>query len=275
MRDYMFNADPVTERQRLGRQAQLYAEAIRERALRLGGAGVRQILDIGCGSGEVAIALRELFPEARVVGIDRDQQALAVARRSAEERCASPIELIAGDAEAELPKGPFDLVLASMVLSHTRRPERVLVNACAALRSSGYFWSRDPEPVKRDENLIYSQRLLHAFLDASEAVSASLCIAPQIPRLLVEAGFTGVESDREAYPLGGPTIGGQDLALNIIHAAYHARSLIASVHGTSEEAIEEMYREAIRAVQCAGDEPLGTQHIVNHVARKAAHQARQ
>jgi len=269
LRDDMFNADPVTERHRLSQQARIYMEPIRERARRFAGERVLRILDIGCGSGELAIVLREVFPEAQVVGVDRDQLALAMARRAAEDRGITGIEYIAADAETNLPEGPFDLVLASMVLYHTRRPERLLGNAHAALAPGGRFWSRDPLPVARDENLLYAQRLLHVFLDAVEAVSANLHIAPRIPALLVDAGFSAVELEREAYPLGGPTSGGQELARNIIEAAYQARPLIIGVSGLADEALQEMYREAVRVLTCHGDKVLGTQHIVNHVARKA------
>jgi SAM-dependent methyltransferase len=267
-RDDMFNAEPVTERHRLSRQARIYLEPIRERAGRLADERVLRILDIGCGSGELTIMLREVFPEARVVGVDRDQLALAIARRILEERGITGVEYIAADVETELPEGPFDLVFASMVLYHTRRPERLLGNVHAALAPGGRFWSRDPLPVARDENLLYAQRLLHAFLNAAEAVSANLHIAPRIPALLTDAGFLSVVLEREVYPLGGPTSGGQELARNIIEAAYQARPLIAGVSGLSDEAIQEMYREAVRVLACQGDKELGTQHIVNHVARK-------
>jgi SAM-dependent methyltransferase len=268
IRDDMFNADPVTERHRLSRQARVYMEPIRERARRLAGERIVRILDIGCGSGELSMVLREVFPEAQVVAVDRDQMALAMAQRITEDRGVTGIEYIAADAETELPEGPFDLVLASMVLYHTRRPERLLGNAYAALAPGGRFWSRDPLPVARDENVIYAQRLLHVFLAAAEAVSANLQIAPRIPALLADAGFLSVELEREAYPLGGPTIEGQELARNIIEAAYQARALIAGVAGLTDEVIQEMYWEAVRALTREGDKVVGTQHVVNHVARK-------
>lgn len=268
-RETMLSADPVTERHRLSRQARIYAGAIRERAPEIGGDRVRRVLDIGCGSGEISMVLREAFPEASIVGVDRDQQALAVAQRLVEERGYSGIEYRACDAEVELPEGPFDLVLASMVLVLSRRPDRLIANTFAVIAPGGRFWARDPLPVTRDENLIYRQRLLHAFLMAAEAVNSNLCIAPKIPAMLTSAGFTSVVADREEYPLGGPTLGGQDLALNIIDAAYQARPLIANITGAADDAIEEMYREAVRAVQHEGDKVFGSHTIINHVAQKA------
>src|SRR5690242_3481688 len=98
-RDDMFNADPVTERHRLSRQARIYMDAIRARAPRVATGEVQRILDVGCGSGELCILLREVFPQASVIGVDRDQLALSVARRIADERGVTGIEYIAGDAE--------------------------------------------------------------------------------------------------------------------------------------------------------------------------------
>lgn len=268
LRDYMFNADPVAQRQRLRRQAEVFAEPIRDRAARVAGEAPRRILDIGCGTGETSVVLRQVFPEAPIVGIDRDQQALGVARRTAEDLSIPCVEYIVGDPETALPDGPFDLAIASMVLLHTRRPARVLCNAHAALSEGGLFWGRNPVASRRDENLIYAQALLHAFLDAEEAVSGHLCTAARLPELLVEAGFTLVESDQEAYPIGGPSTAGKELAFNIVHNAYQARPLISGVVGIADDALQQMYKDALRAVQGAGDDVIGTQHIVNHVARK-------
>jgi ubiquinone/menaquinone biosynthesis C-methylase UbiE len=268
IRDYMFTADPASERQRLSRQARLFAEQILDKARSIAGNEVHQILDLGCGTGEATLVLRRAYPRARIAGIDRDQHALALARRAFEELEAPDMEYVLGDAETELPKGPFDLVFASMFLSHVRRPARVLSKAYAAMADGGCFWSRTLAPPSRDENMIYSQRLLHAYLDAIEAAPTNICIAPRIPAMLAEAGFTNVASDQEPYPIGGPTSSGKDLALGIVYAAYQARPLISGIFGTPDELIHQMYKEALYAVQRAGDNLIGTQYIINHVARK-------
>src|SRR6185436_18933724 len=96
LREYMFNADPVAQRQRIRRQAQVFAEPIRDKATRLVGEAPRRILDLGCGTGETSVILRQIFPEAPIVGIDRDQQALDLARRSAEDLSIPSVEYIVG-----------------------------------------------------------------------------------------------------------------------------------------------------------------------------------
>jgi len=50
----------------------------------------QQILDIGCGTGSLAILLKQRHPEIEVVGLDPDRKALALAGRKAQRAGASP-----------------------------------------------------------------------------------------------------------------------------------------------------------------------------------------
>src|SRR5215475_11368724 len=44
-----------------------------------------QVLDIGCGTGNLTLLVKRLHPRAEVVGLDPDPKALARAQRKAEE----------------------------------------------------------------------------------------------------------------------------------------------------------------------------------------------
>jgi SAM-dependent methyltransferase len=96
----------------------------------------RRILDFGCGTGETALHLSEVFPGAEVVGVDTAESAVAHAQRShgsARLRFGRVTELAAA--------GVFDLVYANGVFHHIAPAERVgaLRAIRAALAPGGCF----------------------------------------------------------------------------------------------------------------------------------------
>ena len=76
----------------------------------IGGSG--RILDIGTGSGCIAISLSLEFPEADVLGIDISTDALMVAERNAKELNAN-VHFIQLDILNQSPKGKFDLIVSN------------------------------------------------------------------------------------------------------------------------------------------------------------------
>jgi release factor glutamine methyltransferase len=75
-------------------------ETLVERALALlEGLESPRVLDVGVGSGAIALALADERPDARVTGVDVSRDALALARENAE-RLGIEVELREGDIEA-------------------------------------------------------------------------------------------------------------------------------------------------------------------------------
>ena len=88
-------------------------EIVVERCLSLvAGIGEPHVLDVGTGSGAIAIAIADEHPGARVTAIDASEDALAVARENAG-RTGLPVELIRRDLFDGLPVGPWDLVVSN------------------------------------------------------------------------------------------------------------------------------------------------------------------
>jgi ubiquinone/menaquinone biosynthesis C-methylase UbiE len=76
-----------------------------------------RILDLGTGTGVVALALAERYPEAAVVGIDLSPGMIGQARRNLPPELAGRVELQVGDASAlACPDGDFDLVVLSNMI---------------------------------------------------------------------------------------------------------------------------------------------------------------
>jgi len=87
-------------------------ETLVERALALTeGAERPRILDVGVGSGAIALALKDERPDAQVTGVDVSAGALALARENAE-RLGLEIELCLGDGFTVAAEG-WDLVVAN------------------------------------------------------------------------------------------------------------------------------------------------------------------
>ena len=87
-------------------------ETLVERALALAAGIVRpRILDVGVGSGAIALALKDEQPDAQVTGVDVSPEALALARENAE-RLGLAVELRHGDGAGVAAEG-WDIVVAN------------------------------------------------------------------------------------------------------------------------------------------------------------------
>ena len=88
-------------------------EIVVERCLALlAGVAVPRVLDVGTGSGAIALAIADEHPGAHVTGVDVSRDALEVARANAR-RTGLAVEMLEHDLFAGLPEGPWTLVVAN------------------------------------------------------------------------------------------------------------------------------------------------------------------
>jgi SAM-dependent methyltransferase len=97
------------------------------------------VLDVGCGTANLSLAVLRAQPDARVTGLDPDAAALRIAARKAARRRV-PLTLVQGFAD-RLPTGDgsLDHIVSSLALHHVPDEGRVLFGreAFRALRSGG------------------------------------------------------------------------------------------------------------------------------------------
>ncbi len=76
------------------------------------GVAAPRVLDVGVGSGAIALAIADEHPGARLTGIDASVDALTLARENAA-RTGIAVELLEHDLFTGLPPGPWDLVVSN------------------------------------------------------------------------------------------------------------------------------------------------------------------
>ena len=96
-----------------------------------------KILDMGCGSGILAIAAKKLWPQALVFGVDTENDAVESSRYHANINACPDITFECGDgykAKSVSENTPFDLVLANIL---TRPLISMAVDAGKSVNSGG------------------------------------------------------------------------------------------------------------------------------------------
>src|SRR4051794_8244181 len=99
------------------------------------------VLDVGCGTGTLALLIKQARPEIEVTGIDPDRLALARAARKAQ-RAGVAIRFDRGFGDGlPYPDGTFDRVFSSMMLHHVPRREKtgLLAEVCRVLKPGGHL----------------------------------------------------------------------------------------------------------------------------------------
>lgn len=92
--------------------------------------GVRTVLDVGCGEGGLGVRLRSMLPDVRIVGVEPDPEAAALAARIYD-------HVHTGQVESYQTSVRFDCVMCCDVLEHLQSPWSVLSRVYDVLNEGG------------------------------------------------------------------------------------------------------------------------------------------
>lgn len=97
-----------------------------------------RLLDCGCGVGSITLDLAEIVAPAQVIGLDRDESQLEVARKAAQARAITNVTFEVGNVyELAYADGSFDAALAHTLLFHLSDPLQALRSMRRVLRPGG------------------------------------------------------------------------------------------------------------------------------------------
>jgi ubiquinone/menaquinone biosynthesis C-methylase UbiE len=84
----------------------------------------QHVLDLGCGTGTLAIMVKQAHPGAEVVGLDADPDMLKVAKYKSSQQNA-PVKFEVGFTnKLPYPDASFDRVLSSIMIHHLKTPDK-------------------------------------------------------------------------------------------------------------------------------------------------------
>jgi ubiquinone/menaquinone biosynthesis C-methylase UbiE len=154
------------------------------------------VLDCGCGVGSITLDLAEIVAPGPVVGIDRDEGQLAVARQAAIDRGLSNVTFRQGSIHAiPFPEGSFDVVLAHTLLFHLRSPLDALAAIRRALRPGGIAAVSDDDyrTVTYSPDDPMMQRIIDLWTRVVEHNGGNPFYSRHLRSLLLQAGFPRTE----------------------------------------------------------------------------------
>ena len=181
-----------------------YFSAFGRRLVELAGvAPGERVLDVGCGSGAVTFAATTAVgPDGEVVGIDIAPGMVRRATEAAAERGVTNVSFRVGDAEAPDVEGPFDVVLAGLVVFFLPDPMTGLRAYRGLLRDGGRLgmttFPPQPDSAWGQVGKVF-QRYMPGQRNLARPDEGPLSSPEALDAALRDVGFTSVDARTESF----------------------------------------------------------------------------
>lgn len=233
--------------------ASVQNKAVSELASSLEGNSFSKILELGCGTGNYTLLLREKFKDARIRALDISEKMVGVARNKLKNE---DIEFVVADAEDIIPDKDFGLVTSNACFQWLNNLEEVLPRYAELLSQGGIVSFSIFGPQTFCELNAVLKSVLEDSVDSSyfcdrgrlEGILKANFKSVKIKEVYYRESFTGLKGLLEKIKYSG--IRGSGLSKKI----YFSRGLLEKL----EKAYLDKFQEISVTYQvffCSGEKP--------------------
>jgi len=197
------------ELDRLSRQSQAFEPFTRQLFQQAGITTGMRVLDVGCGSGDVAFLAAELVgPSGEVIGADHAAAAVNRARARAQAGDLGNVRFLEGDPTELRFDRPFDAVVGRLVLMYYPEPVDAVRKLAGHLRDGGLivFQEFDLANARSLPPAPTFERHSGWIKQALSATGARIQLGLELHSVFLAAGLPGPSMRMDALIGGGPDV---------------------------------------------------------------------
>ena len=261
---YWLNRDDA-EARRLILQGRLYHPSTRWVLLRAGLRPGMKVLDVGSGSGDVALAAREIVGRrGTVVGVDQNADILPVGRARMRSAGYSNVTFVPGDIRSLSLRDDVDAVVGRFVLKYVGDPLAALNAALRHVKPGGLAVFQEMnftlDSMTTDPRVPLWDQVWSWICEAAVRATIEPAMGYRMREVFRDAGLTQVEMQLTSNVGGGP----DDAVYDYVAASLRSMlpMVVSSGVATAEEIDIDTLSARLRAATLAQDATVKYPNLV-------------
>ncbi len=158
------------------------------------------IVDFGCGSGDAFRVFRQIFPDARLEGVEQSEEAASLAMKRYD--VAVHIADITESEKILSELGMIDLAYFRNVLIHLKDPMNVLRNVKSHLSPDGILMVQEPDWTAAEANWDDFAKFTQAFTAMMQSLGLNPFMGNELEHMFRSLPLRDIHIDRSSRTVG-------------------------------------------------------------------------